>query len=127
MPKPVIQFTEEEQSARIDAVGLEKWQASQREDAHPFAEALASSQSADVLRALMQVCLPPKTFGNKRRFRSGYFRMVAFVWRLSPELLEPCRYDQDVAELLGISREALLKHLEKIDALLGRETKRPKL
>lgn len=111
------------QDREIERIGFVDWQSRQVADEEiPYSDALRGvprEQAADVLRALMTFCLPPKSFGA-RRFRSGYFRMVAVAWRLNPVLLEPCRTDQDVAARLGISRKAFEKHLDKVDALLTR-------
>lgn len=117
--KHAVQLTE----AALDEAGLSAWQSERREEEDlPFAEALADAgkdQAGAVLSSFLRFCLPPKTYGDVRRFKSGYYRMVALVWRLSPEMLEPCRTDLDVSRRLGISAAAFSKHLAKVDSLLA--------
>jgi len=113
--------------ARVERAGLAEWQRAQvRESAKardPLADVLGelggSEAAAALLLQFMLHCLPPKAYGDARRFKSGYYRMVAFLWRLAPELLDGCRQDKDVAERLGISHPAFCKHLATVDAILA--------
>lgn len=107
---------------RAESDGFAAWQVAARDGEDlPFQDAFraAGADSGEVLRALMLFCLPPKTYGDVRRFRSGYYRLIALIWRQAPDLLEGCRSDADVAARLGISRIALVKHIAKVDELLG--------
>lgn len=106
--------------AAADKASLRDWE---RDPLADIVGDMGAPVAADVLRGLMQVCLPPKTYGDRRRFRSGYIRLVAFAWRLAPELLDGCAHDKDVAELLGITAAAFCNHLAAVDVILARSSR----
>jgi hypothetical protein len=114
---------------------LEEWERIDRRARQgaddPLADLLGelggSDKASAVLRQFMIFCLPPKNYGDSRRFKSGFYRMVAFIWRLSPEIIEGCHTDKDVAACLGISPVAFFRHLEAVDKVLSRRpVPRPK-
>jgi hypothetical protein len=72
----------------------------------------------DIFRNMMALCLPPRSYGDERRWAAGYHRMCALCYRLAPEMFENMTRQQ-IADRLGISLRAFGKQLEYADAILA--------
>ena len=74
---------------------------------------------ADLFRRLVIQCMPPRTYGELRRWEAGHRRMVALVFRIAPEVFEGMT-ERELAARLGIRERAFRDHLAEADKILER-------
>lgn len=81
----------------------------------------ARGDTSEAFHRLLLAMIPPNAHcGGVRRFHAGYHRMCALTWRVGPDQFWPGMTAEAVAQALGISYRAFKKHLEVVDAYLGR-------
>lgn len=88
------------------------------EEAAPDAVQAAGPAFGEVFRLMMAACLPPRAYGDERRWASGYHRMCAMCFRIAPDMFEGATR-AEIAAKLGISMRAFGKHLEHVDEILA--------
>lgn len=85
------------------------------------APAAVDPASAAILRALVELIVPPATYGRVRRFEAGYHRLVVLVYRIAPEYF-PGWTREDLARALGITKRPLAEHFAAVERALARRS-----
>jgi hypothetical protein len=88
------------------------------EEATPDAAQATGPAFGEVFRLMMAACLPPRAYGDMRRWASGYHRMCALCYRIAPEVFDGATR-AEIASKLGISMRAFGKYLEQADEILA--------
>jgi hypothetical protein len=106
---------------RMDTASMAAWR--HPGDAIDRATQRPGRTEVDLIEAtvrLYQDLLPASAqCGGARRYLSGYYRLCAWVYRVSPAIYEGQTGEQ-VARTLGISYTAWKKHLVHVDRRLAR-------
>lgn len=80
-----------------------------------------SSEGAAALRAMIELIVPPPTYGRVRRWQAGYHRLVVMVYMIAPEHF-PGWSRKDLGRALGITQRPLAEHFAAVERALTRKS-----
>lgn len=104
-------------SARMDGESVQKWKDAERAGDEP--EDPRRTEMVEKFVRLYQELLPAREFcGGARGYLSGYYRLCAYIYRVSPAIFEG-RTGAQMAKMLGISLPAWKMHIRHVDRMLS--------
>ena len=91
-------------------------------------EESANREGVEQFKALVQMCLPERGYGNVRRWAAGYNRFVVFAYEYASEMFSGMD-KRELAQHMGLSYRAMMmefEHVRRIAALPRPQLAEPK-